>query len=66
VLHEMMKNEAKSAYDGELYDSVSDAMDGIAYYGIHKFALKDIVSARELPEAIREINDLGYYYPEMP
>jgi hypothetical protein len=62
----LMKEEAKRGYDDESYDSVSDAMDGIAYYGVSTFALKDIVSARELPEAIREINDLGYYYPEMP
>jgi hypothetical protein len=60
-----MKDEAKRAYDDESYDSVGDAMDGIAYYGVSTFALKDIVSARELPEAIRELSGLGYYYPEM-
>ena len=73
-IHEMMKEEAERAYEegeefdygGEQFGSVRDAMSGIAFYGVSTFALKDIVSARELPEAIREINDLGYYYPEMP
>ena len=76
-IHEMMVMEARSALDedeerdyvsgsGRRFGITEDAMDAIAYYGIHKFTLKDIVSARELPEAIRELSDNGYYYPEMP
>ena len=64
-IHEMMKEEAERAYDDDMFDSADKAMDGIAYYGVSTFALKDIVSARELPEAIRELSGLGYYYPEM-
>lgn len=65
-IHEQMKEEAERAYDDELYDSVDDAMDGIAYYGISKFTVKDLVSDRQLPEAVQDLRDNGYFYPEMP
>ncbi len=66
LIHKMMEEAAERAYDEESYASVDDAMDGIAYYGIHKFTLKDIIPRpSELLEAIREIGDLGYYYPNV-
>jgi hypothetical protein len=62
----MMKEEAERAYDDAIYDSVDDAMDHIAWSGVHAFALKDLTSDRDRDEAIQELQDHGYFYPETP
>jgi hypothetical protein len=72
MIHKMMKDEAKSAYDEESayddakYDSVDDAMDRIAWSGVHAFAVKDLTSERDRAEAIEELTNNGYFYPETP
>jgi len=37
----------------------------IGWSGVHAWALKDIVSGRNLTEAVRDLNDSGVYYSEV-
>ena len=72
IIHEMMKYEAQRAhgadedldYDygkGLRFGTTDDALNEIAFYGIHKFALKDIVpQPNDLRYVIREIGAKGY------
>ncbi|MDO8681565.1 MAG: hypothetical protein Q7R30_23875 [Acidobacteriota bacterium] len=66
-IHALMKVEATSARDDGSFRSVQQALGDIKWTGPdHAFKLKDLVSARELPNAIRDLENAGYYYPEMP
>jgi hypothetical protein len=63
-IESLMKDAAKSAYDDDdSYESVDDAMDDIRWSGVHAFALGDLASARELDEAISDLEDNGVWYP---
>ncbi len=63
-IESLIKNTAKRAYDDDdSYESVDDAMDDIRWSGVHAFALGDLASARELDEAISDLEDNGVWYP---
>ena len=71
-IKELMKEEAEhvfehdSAYDNGRFEDADDALNGIAWSGVHAVSLGSLVSDRELEEAIHELRDNGYYYPETP
>lgn len=75
-IYQMMQEEAQNVADENLmYDegdelsrerAVEEALDDIAWSGVHAFSIGDLVSGRELDEAIRELKSSGYFYPETP
>ncbi len=64
--HKAMRDAARQAVDDGSYETIRDAMDGIAWYGVHSFKLKDVVSERELDEAMDRLGDSFDYYAETP
>ena len=63
-IFKQMKDSARSARDDGSYRTISEAMDGIAWSGVHPMKLSDLASARELDNAIAELTEQGVWYPE--
>jgi hypothetical protein len=62
-LHKLMKEAARDARDSDLYNTITAALDDIRWSGVHAFALRDLASARELDEAIADLEARNVWYP---
>ena len=55
AMKKLMREEARRAYDDESYPTIREAETDIRWSGIHTFSLKDLVSGREMDDAIRDL-----------
>jgi hypothetical protein len=63
----MMVDQAQDVFDmsePEDHETVDEILDEIAWSGVHAFSLGDLASKRELANAIRDLEDIGVWYPE--
>ena len=61
----MIHNLMKDAEQREIEDrDEGESTPAMRWSGVHSFALADLVRERHLKEAIRDLKDHGYTYPE--
>jgi hypothetical protein len=64
-IRKQIKDAARTAArDDESYPSINAALDDIAWSGVHPMRLGALASARELEQAIADLEDSGVWYPE--
>jgi hypothetical protein len=59
-----MRDAARSAREDGSYRSISAALDDIGWSGVHAEPLSSVASAREMDDAVAELEDNGVWYPE--
>jgi hypothetical protein len=62
-INALMEDAARSARDDGSYRTIVSAMDDIGWSGVHADKLSDVASGREMEEAIRDLEEDGYWYP---
>jgi hypothetical protein len=59
----LIEDAAREARDDGSFKTIASAMDEIAWSGVHAEKLGTIASGREMEEAIRDLEEDGYWYP---
>ena len=62
-IERQMRDAARDARDDGSYKTISGALDDIAWSGVHAEKLSEAASAREMDEAIRQLEEDGVWYP---
>lgn len=65
-IEKLMRESARMARDDGSYKYMTEALDDIAWSGVHPFKLGDLAVPRELDSAIDDLEDRGVWYPETP
>lgn len=63
LIEEMMAEAAHDAYDDGSYEDADEALDDIAWSGVHASKLGDLATSDELEEAALALESDGVWYP---